>query len=172
LKLATPGMKPMALVVTAAIAMTTLGASGASADADAPRPAEMLSNAVAGTLIVEDTVSSSHGTAGALPSVESTPGQVLELTPGQKDQAHTDAVPAVIVAAAAWCAKGAIASVPTTALSDILAGKASSRKTYVTNAIVSCFVGELGGVAWRYVPGWAKQKAIHAAIALLIRWRN
>lgn len=55
-----------------------------------------------------------------------------------------DPVWAVAVAAAAWCARGAIGGVSTTALIDIYQGRRSSWRTYVQNAIVSCLVGDLG----------------------------
>ncbi|MGW5205549.1 hypothetical protein ACWEQ5_12895 [Streptomyces griseoincarnatus] len=42
------------------------------------------------------------------------------------------------IGAAAWCATGARAGIPTSVLSDIAAGKASSEKTYVRNAVIDC----------------------------------
>lgn len=171
MKVAVSSMKPMAVALSTALALTLLSAGGASADEIQVQSSEASDTANVGSTAGEDTVMLLSEQVIGVPDVDSASEPVLVLPPGHKDQEHTDAVPAVVVAAAAWCARGAIASVPTTVLTDILAGKASSRKTYVTNAVVGCFVGELGGVAWRVVPGWAKEKAIHAAIALLIRWR-
>ncbi|GHH40472.1 hypothetical protein [Streptomyces candidus] len=79
-------------------------------------------------------------------------------------------IAAVAIGAAAWCAKGALASIPTSVLSDIAAGKASSKKTYVRNAIIGCIGGEIGGVVWKFLPGWVKNKAINMVIAFIIKY--
>ncbi|GAB2687824.1 hypothetical protein [Thalassiella azotivora] len=174
MKLLSAYSKPVAGVVTVAIALTISTASAAVAVSPLPgeRPTDPVatSEAVSFTLSEEDLrrgIEAGH--AGSTPT--DSPG--LDL-PGDKGQEQTEAVaiPAVAIAAAAWCARGALSSVPTTALSDILAGKKSSFKTYVWNAVIGCLVGEVGGVLWRVVPPWAKQKAIHAVIAMLIRWRS
>ncbi|WP_432194454.1 hypothetical protein [Streptomyces sp. bgisy027] len=79
-------------------------------------------------------------------------------------------IAAVAIGAAAWCARGALASIPTSVLSDIAAGKASSKKTYVRNAIIGCLGGEIGGWAWKVLPGWVKNKAINMVIAFIIKY--
>ncbi|MFH9263979.1 hypothetical protein ACH4KN_06905 [Streptomyces sp. NPDC017546] len=79
-------------------------------------------------------------------------------------------IAAAAIAAAAWCAKGALASIPTSVLSDIGAGKASSKKTYVRNAIIGCIGGEIGGVVWKFLPGWVKDKAVNMVIAFIIKY--
>ncbi|GAB2328175.1 hypothetical protein STREPTOSP366_33550 [Streptomyces variabilis] len=47
-------------------------------------------------------------------------------------------IAAAATGAAAWCAKGALAGIPTSVLSDIAAGKASSKKPYVRYAVIGC----------------------------------
>ncbi|MBX9361429.1 hypothetical protein [Streptomyces sp. WAC04114] len=79
-------------------------------------------------------------------------------------------IAAAAIGAAAWCAKGALASIPTSVLSDIAAGKASSKKTYVRNAVIGCLGGEIGGVVWKFLPGWVKNKAINMTIAFIIKY--
>lgn len=79
-------------------------------------------------------------------------------------------IAAVAIAAAAWCAKGALARIPTSALSDILAGRASSRSTYVRNAVIGCIGGEIGGVVWRFLPAWVKDQAVQMVISFIIRY--
>ncbi|MET9835615.1 hypothetical protein ABZ078_41490 [Streptomyces sp. NPDC006385] len=79
-------------------------------------------------------------------------------------------IAAVAIGAAAWCARGALASIPTSVLSDIAAGKASSKKTYVRNAIIGCLGGEIGGWAWKVLPGWVKNKAVNMVIAFIIKY--
>ncbi|MFF8939028.1 hypothetical protein ACF08O_30775 [Streptomyces paradoxus] len=79
-------------------------------------------------------------------------------------------IAAAAIGAAAWCAKGALASIPTSVLSDIAAGKASSKKTYVRNAVIGCLGGEIGGVVWKFLPGWVKNKAINMVIAFIIKY--
>ncbi|MEU9574004.1 hypothetical protein AB0D62_29910 [Streptomyces massasporeus] len=79
-------------------------------------------------------------------------------------------IAAAAIGAAAWCAKGALASIPTSVLSDIAAGKASSKKTYVRNAVIGCLGGEIGGVVWKFLPGWVKNKAVNMTIAFIIKY--
>jgi hypothetical protein len=79
-------------------------------------------------------------------------------------------IAAAAIGAAAWCAKGTLASIPTSVLSDIAAGKASSKKTYVRNAVIGCLGGEIGGVVWKFLPGWVKNKAINMVIAFIIKY--
>jgi len=89
-----------------------------------------------------------------------------------KDAVTGQAFPiaAVAIAAAAWCARGALASVPTTALSDILNGRWSPWRTYVTNAIIGCLIGEVGSVVWRFLPGWVRNQAVNMVISFIIRY--
>lgn len=79
-------------------------------------------------------------------------------------------IAAIAIAAAAWCAKGALASVPTSALYDIYNGRYSGWRTYVTNAIIGCLVGEVGGWVWRVLPGWVKTQAINMVVSFIIRY--
>ncbi len=79
-------------------------------------------------------------------------------------------IAAAAIAAAAWCAKGALGSIPTSVLSDIAAGEASGKKTYVRNAVIGCIGGEIGGVVWKFLPGWVKDKAVNMVIAFIIKY--
>lgn len=79
-------------------------------------------------------------------------------------------IAAVAIAAAAWCARGAVASVPTSVLSDIAAGKMSSKGTYARNAIIGCLGGEIGGFVWKWLPGWVKNKAVALVASFIIRY--
>ncbi|MEU3446369.1 hypothetical protein AB0H29_03925 [Streptomyces thermolilacinus] len=90
--------------------------------------------------------------------------------PSDGVQARAFPIAAAAIGAAAWCAKGALASIPTSVLSDIAAGKASSKKTYVRNAVIGCLGGEIGGVVWKFLPGWVKNKAINMVIAFIITY--
>jgi hypothetical protein len=91
---------------------------------------------------------------------------------GGKDVVTPQAFPiaAVAIAAAAWCARGALASVPTSALSDIINGRYSGWRTYVTNAVIGCLVGEVGGWVWRVLPGWVKTQAVNMVVSFIIRY--
>ncbi|MEU8990850.1 hypothetical protein AB0C98_31340 [Streptomyces sp. NPDC048558] len=71
---------------------------------------------------------------------------------------------------AAWCAKGVLASIPTSVLSDIAVGKASGKKTYVRNAIIGGLGGEIGGWAWKVLPGRVENKAVNMVIAFIIKY--
>ncbi|MFD4633747.1 hypothetical protein ACFVYR_32035 [Streptomyces sp. NPDC058284] len=55
-------------------------------------------------------------------------------------------------------------------LSDIAAGKASSKKAYVRNAVIGCLGGEIGGWAWKVLPNWVKNKAVNMVIAFVIKY--
>lgn len=90
--------------------------------------------------------------------------------PSDGVQARAFPIAAAAIGAAAWCAKGALASIPTSVLSDIAAGKASSKKTYVRNAVIGCLGGEIGGVVWKFLPGWVKNKAVNMVIAFIIKY--
>ncbi|MEU7576374.1 hypothetical protein AB0B50_02040 [Streptomyces sp. NPDC041068] len=79
-------------------------------------------------------------------------------------------IAAVAIGAAAWCAKGAVASIPTSVLSDVADGKFSGKGTYVKNAIVGCLGGEIGGVVWKFLPGWVKNKAVSMVAAFIIKY--
>ncbi|MCF3121018.1 MULTISPECIES: hypothetical protein [Streptomyces] len=79
-------------------------------------------------------------------------------------------IAAVAIGAAAWCAKGAVASIPTSVLSDVADGKFSGKGTYVKNAIIGCLGGEIGGVVWKFLPGWVKNKAVAMVAAFIIKY--
>ncbi|WP_372409545.1 hypothetical protein [Streptomyces luteireticuli] len=79
-------------------------------------------------------------------------------------------IAAAAIAAAAWCARGAVASVPTSVLSDVADGKFSGKGTYAKNAIIGCLGGEIGGWAWKVLPGWVKNKAVSLVAAFIIKY--
>ncbi|WP_052281030.1 hypothetical protein [Nocardia vulneris] len=92
-------------------------------------------------------------------------------------QAHTSAnaelrrnaaLPAagLLLAAAAWCARGALGSVATSVLDDISNGGQGTN--YARNAIIGCLVGELGGVVWKFIKN--KDRLIAVVAAVLIRF--
>ncbi|AFU06333.1 hypothetical protein [Nocardia brasiliensis] len=92
-------------------------------------------------------------------------------------QAHTSAnaelrrnagLPAagLLVAAAAWCARGALGSVATSVLDDIANGGQGTN--YARNAIIGCLVGEFGGVVWKFIKN--KDRLIAVVAAVLIRF--
>ncbi|MGA5346334.1 hypothetical protein ACPCSQ_11680 [Streptomyces griseoincarnatus] len=87
-----------------------------------------------------------------------------------RDSGFAFPIAAAAVGAAAWCAKGALAGIPTSVLGDIAAGKAASRKTYVRNAVIGCLGGEIGCVVWRFLPGWVKNKAVNMVIAFILTY--
>lgn len=82
------------------------------------------------------------------------------------------AAAAAATAAATWCAKGAIASVPTKALDDLIRGKKSSWKSYARNAAIGCLVGEVGSIVWKVVPGKAKELAIVLVFKIALKFRS
>jgi len=105
-----------------------------------------------------------------LPSAEQNIGPTDTSLPGRAatGESGTQAVPAAVIAAAGWCASGVLGSVSTQTLLDIYHGKASSKKTYVTNAVVGCIVGNFGSWAWRVLANYLKKKAINAVISFVI----
>lgn len=95
--------------------------------------------------------------------------QTLTQADGRTRAAAFPIAPALL-AAAAWCARGAVSSVPTTTLSNIAKGKPVSGDNYARNAIIGCLGGEIGGWAWRVLPGWVKDKAVALVAAFIIRF--
>ncbi|TYR16566.1 hypothetical protein [Corynebacterium urealyticum] len=69
----------------------------------------------------------------------------------------------VAVAAVAWCASGALSSLPTSALTDII-NRGEGGGDYVQNAIVGCLVGNVGSLAWKALPKSVKQKIYSAVV--------
>lgn len=72
------------------------------------------------------------------------------------------------IAAAAWCASGALGSVPTSVLDDLTNGGEGT--DYARNAIIGCVAGNIGSWAWKVLPGWAKEKAVAAVAAFIIKY--
>ncbi|WP_280391781.1 hypothetical protein [Nocardia brasiliensis] len=75
-------------------------------------------------------------------------------------------VAGLLLAAAAWCARGALGSVATSVLDDISNGGQGTN--YARNAIIGCLVGELGGVVWKFIKN--KDRLIAVVAAVLIRF--
>ncbi len=85
-------------------------------------------------------------------------------------EAQTAALPiaAAAIAAAAWCASGALGSVPTSVLDDLTNGGEGT--DYARNAIIGCLAGNVGSWAWKVLPSWAKEKAVAAVAAFIIKY--
>jgi hypothetical protein len=79
-----------------------------------------------------------------------------------------DPVWAVIIAVAAICAENVLLSVPSQALADIYHGHASSKQSYVENAIASCLVGPMGSWVWKFLPGATKSWLIRQVLYIVI----
>ncbi|WP_018157240.1 hypothetical protein [Demetria terragena] len=77
-------------------------------------------------------------------------------------------IAAVAIGAAAWCAKGALASVPTSVIDDVANGGEGT--DYVRNAIIGCIGGEIGGFVWKVLPGAVKKKAVELVAAFIIKY--
>lgn len=90
----------------------------------------------------------------------------LEHLMAENSQQRALPIAAVAIAAAAWCTKGALGSIPASILNDISNGGEGGG--YVRNAIIGCLAGELGTV-WRFTPQWVKNQAIAAVAAVIIR---
>ncbi|WP_205413109.1 hypothetical protein [Austwickia chelonae] len=77
-------------------------------------------------------------------------------------------VAAIAVAAVAWCAKGALSSLPASAIQD-LASRANQNippPTWVSNAIFGCAGGPVIGAL---TSQWMRTKFIAAVLAMIIR---
>lgn len=92
----------------------------------------------------------------------------IERIMGEQSQTRAFPIAAVAIAAAAWCAKGALGSVATSALDDVANG--GEPTDYVRNAIIGCIAGEVGGVVWKFLPGWVKKKAVELVAAFVIKY--
>lgn len=77
------------------------------------------------------------------------------------------AIPAVIagvaIGAVAWCASGALSSVPTSVLTDMI-NRGEGGGSYVQNAIVGCIAGNVGGAVWKLIPHGVKQSIYSAVV--------
>lgn len=69
----------------------------------------------------------------------------------------------VAIAAVAWCASGALSSVPTSVLSDMV-NRGEGGGDYVRNAIIGCAVGNVGSLAWKLIPSGVKQSILNAVV--------
>ncbi|MGW8379298.1 hypothetical protein [Streptomyces sp. ODS28] len=104
------------------------------------------------------------------PEAEAELAAALSSAPDDAPAPRALPIAAVAIAAAAWCARGAVASIPTSVLSDVADGKFSGKGTYAKNAIIGCLGGEIGGWAWKVLPGWVKNKAVAAVAAFIIKY--
>lgn len=87
-----------------------------------------------------------------------------------KDQMVGGPIAAAAIVAAAWCASGALGSVPTSVLDDATNG--GTEVDYVRNAVIGCLVGNVGSWAWKVLPGPIKNKMIEAVIAFVIKYHR
>ncbi|MEL4211985.1 hypothetical protein [Corynebacterium bovis] len=69
----------------------------------------------------------------------------------------------VAISAVAWCASGALSSIPTSALADIV-NRGEGGGDYVKNAIFGCAVGNVGSLAWKLIPSSVKNKILQAVV--------
>lgn len=67
------------------------------------------------------------------------------------------------IAAAAWCASGALSSIPTSALADIV-NRGEGGGDYVRNAVYGCVAGNIGSAVWKFIPSSIKQKVLNAVV--------
>ncbi len=128
----------------------TTAAISSQADAPAPTPEQIdfVESLDVSALAEIDEAIAAHGSDG--PSTMAFP------------------IAAAAIAAAAWCAKGALASVPTSVIDDVANGGEGT--SYVRNAIIGCLGGEIGGVVWKFLPGWVKKKAVEMVAAFIIKY--
>lgn len=159
------------VAITAATALVFSGSTGASAQS--PSPAE--GSSVAASATSQETPAP---TADQLDFLTEQLGPATgEIDQALKDSAAAEegeirpaALPiaAAAIAAAAWCASGALGSVPTSVLDDLTNG--GDGTPYVRNAIIGCIAGNIGSWAWKVLPGWAKEKAVAAVAAFIIKY--
>ncbi|MBK4152464.1 hypothetical protein GWO62_04570 [Corynebacterium macginleyi] len=69
----------------------------------------------------------------------------------------------VAISAVAWCASGALSSIPTSILVDLV-NRGEGGGDYVKNAIFGCAGGTIGKGAWNLVPKSVKQKIMNATV--------
>ncbi|MFE4258101.1 hypothetical protein [Streptomyces sp. NPDC056883] len=167
-------LRRAAVTVAGFTAVSVLFTAGAAHAADA---VEMRAGSGAeqvdrdgGSLTVEQIVFATSGLGTQ--AVAEAEGAMASGQPGAEVGPEQRAFPiaAVAIAAAAWCARGAVASIPTSVLSDVADGKFSGQGTYVKNAIIGCLGGEIGGLAWKVLPGWVKNKAVSMVAAFIIKY--
>ena len=95
------------------------------------------------------------------------PEAVAEIQRAQIQASNGERVVPVIagvaIAAVAWCASGALSSIPTSVLADIV-NRGEDGGDYVRNAIYGCAVGNVGGLAWKLIPTSVKQKVLNAVV--------
>lgn len=148
--------------------VTPSGASSTAAVAAAPTPAAAVTGASqeGRPLTPAQRAHLEQRSPAALAAIESAIAEHGQ--PAGGAQAEAFPIAAVAIGAAAWCARGALASIPTSALADVANG--AEPTSYVENAIVGCLAGEIGGVVWRFVPGWAKKQAVAMVASFVIRY--
>ena len=98
---------------------------------------------------------------------------VAPVTPGE-GQVTPQALPVIAAAAVAWCASGALGSVPATAISNFLAGTNTAWTNYIYGVVAGCAAGNIGSLAWKLLPQFLKNQAINAAVwhwkTFIARW--
>lgn len=95
------------------------------------------------------------------------PEAVAEIRQAQMEASNGErafpAIAGVAIAAAAWCASGALSSVPTSVLADIV-NRGDGGGDYVRNAVYGCAAGNIGQWAWKWVPASVKQRVLNAVV--------
>ncbi|WP_282938098.1 hypothetical protein [Corynebacterium auriscanis] len=69
----------------------------------------------------------------------------------------------VAISAVAWCASGALSSVPSSVLMDIV-NRGEGGGDYIKNAVYGCGGGIVGKIAWKIIPNSVKQKIYTAVV--------
>ncbi|MDO4928959.1 MAG: hypothetical protein Q3976_07875 [Corynebacterium sp.] len=95
------------------------------------------------------------------------PEAVAEIRRAQIEASNGERAAPVIagaaIAAVAWCASGALSSIPTSVLADIV-NRGDGGGDYVRNAIYGCAAGNIGSWAWKIIPNSIKQKVLNAVV--------
>lgn len=86
----------------------------------------------------------------------------LQKTQGS-DGLRAAPIAGVVIAAAAWCAAGALSSLPDSAIQDVI-NRGEGGGNYVQNAIIGCITGQIGKAAWRLIPMSVKQRVYSAIV--------
>lgn len=152
----------IALLTSGAIFVT---AGGAAQAVEAQTPTTAVTEQAVPPLTAEQRQYIEQTMGPALVEIQKAQAQQAPEGP----QAQAFPIAAAAIAAAAWCAKGALGSVATSVISDVANG-GNAGGDYVRNAIIGCLGGEIGGVVWKFLPGWVKQKAIEMVAAFIIKY--
>ncbi|KAB1501408.1 hypothetical protein F7230_09285 [Corynebacterium sp. 320] len=93
-------------------------------------------------------------------AVEELNRALLEVNDGDR---ALPVIAGVAISAVAWCASGALSSVPDSVLTDIV-NRGAGGGDYIQNAVIGCVTGATGKIAWKVIPPSVKQKILNAAV--------